>query len=121
MVVVVVVVVGRSSSISSSSRLTGLPPSSTIVDVLGQPLERLAVRQVGLEVDEAVGLLELAPQRVGVDLGGGREPVELLVELVVGGLQLLGRGDGPQRQVDLGALRGGVAQVVGERLRRRCR
>ena len=82
MIVIVVVIVGLFVELElvAADRVAGLVDDR---DPLGQPLERLAIGQVGFEVDEPIGIVQLASQQIRIDLGRGCESVELLGDVVI--------------------------------------
>ena len=71
------------------------------LDVFDQPVERLALSDVGAYRGDLLSALELLAHlgRFLVEPLGNA--CEFLVEIFLGGLDLLGVGDGPQRQIDL--------------------
>ena len=112
---------GPSSSLGSGATDEAVPIDgvATLIDqfdVLGEPFEGLAGAQIGAYRRDLPVAFELLADlgRLLPDPLGDRGV--LVLELLVGDLELLGDGDGPQGEVDLDALGGGLAQLGDERL-----
>ena len=76
-------------------------------------------RALRLRMSERTAGIWSPSSRASAHLGGGLvdplgQLLELLVEVLVGGLDALGLGDRPEREVDLGGHDGGVPQLVDE-------
>ena len=90
---------------------SALPSSSTICDVVDQPVEGLALAQVRAYRRELVALLERQAHLGRGLLDPLGQLLELVVEVVLGDLEALGLGDGPQGEVGLGGQHGGLPQL----------
>ena len=88
------------------------------LDVFDQPVECLALSDVGAYRGHLLSALELLPHFGRVLVEPLCDACEFLVEVLVRGLDLLGVGDGPQREVDLHGLDRELAQLVDELLLR---